>query len=147
MLPMGLAPLPDRLAVCRGLPKALSLTVSVAVCVPVFCGVKVTLMVQLALTARVAGLTGQLLVRVKSPLLVPVMVMLLIVIASLPVFESVTACGVLGVPTCWLGKFTVVADTLATGARPAPARLTSACPLPKLLSPTGGVAVRLDGVV
>ena len=91
MLPMGLLPLPDRLAVCRGLPKALSLTVSVAVCVVVFCGVKVTLMVQLAFAARVAGLRGQLLVCVKKLEILPlpsVMTMLLIVNGSLPGFES-----------------------------------------------------------
>ena len=77
--------------ICCGPPKALSLISSVAVRVKGAVGVKVTLMAQLALTARVAGLRGQLLVRAKSPLLVPVMVMLLIVIGSLPVFESVTA--------------------------------------------------------
>src|SRR5947207_15154686 len=76
MLPMGLTPLPDRLAVCRGLPKALSLTASVAVCVLVFCGVKVTLMVQLAFSARVAGLRGQLLVWVKRLLILPLASML-----------------------------------------------------------------------
>ena len=69
----------------------MSLISSVAVRVKGAVGVKVTLIAQLALTARVAGLRGQLLVRAKSPLLVPVMVMLLIVIASLPAFKSVTA--------------------------------------------------------
>ena len=51
-------------------------------------GVNVTLMVQLELLPR---LEGQLLVWAKSPLLVPVMPMLLMVTVELPVLETVTA--------------------------------------------------------
>ena len=79
-------PVPVRLAVW-GLPAALSLTVSVAARVPVAVGVKVTLIVQFAPAAR---LVPQLLVWPKSPLLVPVMVMPLMLNEALPEFESVT---------------------------------------------------------
>ena len=53
--------MPVRLSVC-GLPVALSVMVIVPGCAPVAVGVKVTLIVQLALTARVDGLMGQLFV-------------------------------------------------------------------------------------
>ena len=79
-------PVPLRLAVW-GLPAALSLTVSVAVRVPVAVGVNVTLIVQLP---PASTLEPQLLVWAKSPLLVPVMVMPLMLSAVLPGFESVT---------------------------------------------------------
>ena len=79
-------PVPLRLAVW-GLPAALSLTVRVAVRVPVAVGVNVTLIVQLP---PAATLDPQLLVWAKSPLLVPVMVMPLMLSAVLPGFESVT---------------------------------------------------------
>src|SRR5207249_1822137 len=102
-------------------------------------------MAQLALTARVAGLTGQLLVGAKSPLLVPVVVLLVIVIGRSD--ERGVGRGGLGVPARWLGKLTLVPDRLATGAKPTPARLTSCCALPKLLSLMARVAVRLNGAV
>ena len=54
---------------------------------PVAVGVKVTLIVQFAPAAR---LVPQLLVWPKSPLLVPVMVMPLMLNEALPEFESVT---------------------------------------------------------
>ena len=79
-------PVPLRLAVW-GLPAALSLTVRVAVRVPVAVGVNVTLIVQLP---PAATLDPQLLVWAKSPLLVPVMPILLMVTAKLPVLETVT---------------------------------------------------------
>ena len=145
-LATGAKPTPARLTSCCAPPKLLSLIARVAVRLNGAVGVKVTLMTQLALVARVAGLMGQLLVGAKSPLLVPVVVMLLIVSGALPVFESVTACGVLGVPTCWLGKFTLVGDTLATGARPVPLRLSVAGP-PLMLPLTSSVAVRVNGAV
>src|SRR5437667_12592549 len=106
--------------ICCGPPKALSLISSVAVRVKGAVGVKVTLMAQLALTARVAGLTGQLLVRAKSPLLVPVIVMLLIVSGAVPVFVSVTGWAGLGVLGCGLGRFRVGADKVAGGVRATP---------------------------
>ena len=71
-----------------GLLLALSVTVNVALRDPVAVGVKVTLMVQVALAAKVEG---QLLVCPKSPGLVPVKPMLVIVNAAPLGFESVTA--------------------------------------------------------
>ena len=69
----------------------MSVTVNVALREPVAVGVKVTLMVQVALTAKVEGLMGQLLVCPKSPELVPVKPMLVMVKAVPLGFESVTA--------------------------------------------------------
>ena len=82
-----LVPVPLRLAVC-GLLLALSLTDSVALRLPVAVGVNVSLMVHFELLPR---LEGQLLVWAKSPLLDPVMPMLLMVTVELPVLETVTA--------------------------------------------------------
>ena len=85
----GAVPAPLKLAVC-GLPAALSATLRVPLRAPVAVGLNVTLMAQLALAARVEGLKGQLLVWAKSPLLVPVMLMLVIVNAELPLLVRVT---------------------------------------------------------
>ena len=84
-----MTPVPLRLAVW-GLPAALSATLSVPLRAPVAVGVNVTLIVQLVLAARVEGLKGQLLVWAKSPLLVPVIEMLLMVSAELPLLVRVT---------------------------------------------------------
>ena len=89
LTPGPVVPVPLKLAVC-GLPAALSLTPTLALLVPVAVGLNVTLMAQLALAARVEGLKGQLLVWAKSPLLVPVMLMLAIVSAELPLLVRVT---------------------------------------------------------
>jgi hypothetical protein len=67
-------PVPERLAVC-GLFVALSVTVNVPLRAPVAVGVNVTLIVQLAPAATLAP---QLFVWAKSPLLLPVKVMLVI---------------------------------------------------------------------
>jgi hypothetical protein len=80
------APVPERFNVC-GLPAASSAIVSVAVRAPVAAGVKVTLMVQLALGARLAP---QVFVCVKSPLLVPAIVILERFNEAPPVLVSVT---------------------------------------------------------
>jgi len=80
-------PLPLSVACC-GLPLALSLTLRVPLRLPRAVGVKVRLIVQLALAARLAG---QLLVCAKSPLLV----MPLMLNAALPVFFKLTDCGAL----------------------------------------------------
>src|SRR5438132_14229483 len=58
-------PVTDTPAVC-GLLLALSVTVNVALREPVAVGVKVTLMVQVPLAAKVEGLRGQLLVCPRS---------------------------------------------------------------------------------
>jgi hypothetical protein len=87
---VGPTPVPDTPAVC-GLLLALSVTLKVAPRAPLALGVNVTLMVQLALEAKVEGLMGQLLVCPKSPGFVPVKPMLVIVNAVALKFESVTA--------------------------------------------------------
>ena len=69
----------------------MSVTANVAFREPVAAGVKVTLMVQVPLAAKVEGLRGQLLVCPKSPGLVPVKPMLVMVNAVPLGFESVTA--------------------------------------------------------
>src|SRR5438270_7167541 len=81
-----------------------SVTVNVALRDPVTVGVKVTLMVQVPLAARVEGLRGQLLVCPKSPGLVPVKPMLVIVSAVPVGLESVTAWAAPVVPTFWFPK-------------------------------------------
>src|SRR2546423_14378025 len=86
----GATPVPETPAVW-GLLLAFSVTVNVALREPVTVGVKVTLMVQVALAAKVEGLIGQLLVWPKSPGLVPVKPMLVMVNAAPLGFESVTA--------------------------------------------------------
>jgi hypothetical protein len=62
-------------------------------------GSNVTLILQFAPAANVVGLTGQVFVCAKSPLFAPVMAMLVIVSAALPVLVKVTLCAVLVVPT------------------------------------------------
>jgi hypothetical protein len=89
-LAVGPTPVPDTPAVW-GLLLALSVTVNVALRDPAAIGVKVTLMVQVALAAKVEGLMGQLLVCPKSPGLAPVKVMPLMLNAVLVGLESVTA--------------------------------------------------------
>ena len=96
-------PVPETPAVW-GLLLALSVTVNVALREPVAVGVKVTLMVQVPLAAKVEGLRGQLLVCPKSPGLFPVKPMLVMVSAAPLGFESVTALAVLVMPTLWLPK-------------------------------------------
>src|SRR5213080_1984435 len=86
----SIVPVPDTPEVW-GLLLALSVTVKIALRVPVAVGVKVTLMVQVALAAKVEGLSGQLLVCPKSPGLVPVKPTLVMVSAVAVGFESVTA--------------------------------------------------------
>src|SRR5262245_22135019 len=83
-----------------------------ALSLPTVEGVNVKLIVQFA-----AGATEllQVLVSAKSLPLVPVMVMLEMLSGALPVFESVTLCGALGVPTLWLPNDKLVRERLATG--------------------------------
>jgi hypothetical protein len=123
-------PVPER-GTDWGLPAALSVTVMDPVRVPVVVGVKVTLIVQLALTATELP---QLLVCAKSPLANNE----LIVREALPVLERVTFNGALLVPTFWLANVSEAGEKLAAGAEeatpvPVPARLT-VCGLPVALS-------------
>ena len=97
----------------------MSVSESVPVRFPGAVGVKVTLIVQLALTATEPA---QVLAWVKSP----VVVMVRGVRASLPVLVSVSVCGRLEVETVCPGKLRLVAERLTTGAgiRPVPLKFT-----------------------
>ena len=83
-----MVPVPLRAAVW-GLLAALSVSDRLALRLPVAVGENVTLRVQLPFAARELGLMGQVLVWAKSPELVPVMPMLLMVRAALPLLVSV----------------------------------------------------------
>ena len=93
----GAVPVPVAVSVC-GLPAALSVMVSVALRAPAAVGLKVTLKVQLAPAASVAGSVPQVFVWAKSPAFAPPMVMLLMVSVPVPGFVSVTFCAALVVP-------------------------------------------------
>ena len=71
----------------REVAGAATFTFSDALLEPVLVGLNVTLIVQLPRTARLAG---QAFVCAKSPALVPVIPMLLMVNGALPVLDSVT---------------------------------------------------------
>ena len=143
--PVLLEPAPVRLTDC-GLPEALSVMLKVPVRIPEAVGVNVTLMVQLAPATTELP---QVLVCAKSPLFVPVTTMLVRLSEALPVFESVTVCAVLVVPTVWLVKVSEEAERLTTGAEaaaPVPVRLTD-CGLPEALSVMLKVPVRIPEAV
>jgi len=90
---------------------------------PAAAGLNVTLTEQLAPAAR---LIPHVLVWVKSPGLVPVRLMLLIVSAALPVLDNVIAWAALLVFTAWLPKGRLPGFTDATGAvRVAPVPLSA----------------------
>src|SRR5579872_4637071 len=99
---MVVVPLPLSATFC-GLPGPPSANVRLAVRLPLFVGVKVTLTLQDALAAR---LPGQLLVWAKSPPFVPVRPMLLMLKADVPLLNSLIVCAALVVPTFWLPKLT-----------------------------------------
>ena len=77
----------------------MSVIVTLALRPPVAVGVKVTLIEQLAPAARVLEPLGQVLVWAKSPLLVPLRAMLLMVKAAVPLLVNVTVCAALVLPT------------------------------------------------
>jgi hypothetical protein len=81
--------------------------------VPVALGVNVTLMVQLPPAAKLLGNGPQVFVWAKFDAFVPLIAMALTVIVALPVFDSVTACAALLVPTCGLRNVRVVAESVA----------------------------------
>jgi hypothetical protein len=86
-------------ATAWGLPLALSAIEMLALRLPVALGVKVALMLQLAPAARVLGLSGHVLLELKSPGLVPPRLMLLMVSGAVPVLVKVTDCDPLVVLT------------------------------------------------
>ena len=95
-----------------GLPGPSSVMVSVALRAPAAVGLKVTLKVQLAPAASVAGNAPQVFVWAKSPLVA----MALIVSGALPLLVSVTVCAALVVPTFWLPKLRLAGDSVTAGA-------------------------------
>jgi hypothetical protein len=99
---------PVTLAVC-GVLLALSVTVKVALRVPTAVGVNVTSIEQLAPAARLAP---QLFVCAKSPLLVPVKAMLVMLIGELVPFSSATAWAPLVELTVWPANVSEEGDRL-----------------------------------
>jgi hypothetical protein len=108
----GAVPVPVRVTVC-GLLEALSVIVTVAARLPVAEGVNVTLIAQFAPAATDVA---QVLVWLKSPLLVPVTAMLVMDSEALPLFVSVTAELALVVPTFWPAKLRLATERIANGA-------------------------------
>ena len=105
----GATPVPVRAIVC-GLPGKLSLTTTDPFLTPVAVGLKVTVTVQFAAGARVAGLTGQLFVWLKSPL-----VDTLTVLAAARLLLTLTISAELLDPTSWLPKFKLEGETAIGG--------------------------------
>src|ERR1700676_837309 len=85
----GVTPVPVRVTVC-GLLAALSVMVTEAARGPTAAGLNVTLIVQFAPVASVAGDFGQVSVSAKSVALVPLTAMLAIVSADVPLLVRVT---------------------------------------------------------
>jgi hypothetical protein len=138
---VGVVPVPER-ATDWGLPVALSATERLALRLPPAVGLKVTLMLQLALAARVPAPTGQVVVWLKSPALVPVSPMLLMVRGAVPLLVSVTLWALLLVLTCRLPKLRLEGLKVTAGAVPVPERPT-VWGLPVALSVMATLAVRL----
>jgi hypothetical protein len=113
-------PVPVRLTVC-GLPAAVSVTVRVAVLVNAAVGVNLTLMVQLEPAASVAP---HVVVRVKSVLFAPVMVMPVMDSVAVPVSRKVTVCAELVVPMSRVLNESDAGERLTAGAVPVPLKLT-----------------------
>ena len=93
-----------------GLPMALSVIDTLAVRPPAAVGLKTSEIMQFAPAARVAGFMGQVDVSGKSAVLDPVITMLAIVNAALPVLVSVMNCAGPLVVTSWLGKLSSKAN-------------------------------------
>jgi hypothetical protein len=102
-------PVPDRLEVC-GLPTALSATFNVPVLVPVAVGVNVTLILQLALAAR---LVVQV---VEETAKSPVVEIAMLVSATFCLLVSVNTDAGLLVPTFSVGNFFVAGVSVACAA-------------------------------
>ena len=136
----ALVAVPVSVAVC-GDPAALSVTVTVALKVPVVVGEKITRIRQLP---PAASELPQVFVVTKLPAPVPESAMLVIASAALPVLESVIDCPALTLPDCVL-KVSDVGERAATGAVgavPVPVRAT-VCGDPVALSATESVAEKL----
>jgi hypothetical protein len=135
-------PVPVRVTIC-GLPTALSVMVIAALRFPVAAGVKLTLIVQLAPAATELP---QVVVSGKSPGSAPVTAMLAMLKVRLPLLVRVTDCAGAVVPTNWLPKVMVVAESSTPGAAPVPVRFTD-CGLPDALSVNTTEAVRVPSAL
>jgi hypothetical protein len=129
----GPIPVPDR-ETEGAVPPALVFTVTLPVRAPRAVGVKVTLMVQEAFVASVLDPVGQLLNWAKSPTLVPLSAMLLMLSGAAPVLVTVIVCAAVVVPTNWLPKARLVGVTVtaAEGVLPDPLRGTFWVPVGSL---------------
>jgi hypothetical protein len=107
-------PVPVNETLC-GLPDVLSVIVMLAARFPEAVGVKVTLIVHFAPTARFELFTGQVSVCAKSPLLVPLRAILEIVTAAVPVFVRVTPCGALVVVISWFPNERLADESVTAG--------------------------------
>src|SRR5213593_2962406 len=140
--PPLVVPVPERATAC-GLPGALSVTLTFALRLPVAVGLKLTVIVQVALTASDAG---QSFVCVKSPGFVPVRAMPLIVSGAVPVFCSVDVCGALVEPIASEPNARLAGVRVTLEAVPVPVRVTL-CGLPTALSVIATLALRLPVAV
>lgn len=116
----GAVPAPDSATVC-GLPGASSVTTMDADLVPLAVGAKVTVTVQVALTAKVSP---QLWLLENCTASLPASAIPLMFNVSLPVLVNVMDCGGLTVFTVWLPKDRLEGDEPRAGAVPPPVRGT-----------------------
>src|SRR5438105_592416 len=141
----GAVPFPLSVMIC-GLPPALSASDSVPVRAPEAVGVKVTLMVQFAPAAKVAGLVGQALAPVLVAAKSPEAANELIVKAAAPVFVKIGRASWRVTASNWLPKSRLVGANPTTGAVPFPLSIMI-CGLPPALSATDSVPVRAPEAV
>jgi hypothetical protein len=113
-----------------GLPAALSLTLSDAVRVPLAVGLKVILMLQVA---RAANELPHVWVCAKSPALIPVMAIPVMLMVVVPTLVSVTVFAGLVVPMATVPKFRLVGKSFAVVPTPPSG---TCCGLPAALSVT-----------
>lgn len=143
----GAVPVPDSDTLC-GLPAASSVTVTLPVRLPPLDGVNVTEIVQLPLTASVAGEIGHVFVCAKSAAFVPLTAMELIVSGAVPLFVSVVDWLVDVVPTATEPRARLVGLSVTAGLGFVPVPLSATdCGLPGALSVTETDAGRLPEAV
>lgn len=133
---------PVNVTVC-GLPVALSVNVIAPVRVPAAVGLNEIWKVQLDESTAMLGHCA-----VVAPAKSPVVTMLVKVTFTLPLFETVTVCVALVVPTVCEAKVSIVGEIVIVpkGAAPVPLNVT-VCGLPVALSDTFKVAVRVPTAV
>jgi len=131
-----------------GLPAALSMMVKVPMRVPAAVGVNVTLIVQFAFAASIAGVIGQAVVPVLVAAKSPDPAMEMIVRGPVPVFVSVTVCAVLVVFSAWLPNVRLVGASITVGVGVSPLPVSEKiCGLVLSLSVSRNVAVSAPDTV